>query len=371
MKCTYWLSLSVAITFVSSVASAQPRFTSTSPVDGSCAADVPTGATVEPATGRVTLQDGSSYTVPRCAVSWAPGRRMAFAGSGANEFGRKYGVTDSWAMAATAPAIPHEGEAAFDNIEQYLYVPDEPSIDYQAGVETTQSISCGLENVTPDGKWITIMQAEIVWEGTHQPGSTSGWVIQTQYLANQDTFAGADLYTSEAEPVNPGDKIFCEATEVQDNVWEILAVDQTAGGWSETRLVQPTTGLGATPYNLALLGLYEVPPEESCDVEMPPQGYDFVGSGQLLQAGPEWNSRFSVLNDVSVATFGEVGMFDELMGVNEGCDFSTSYIPSESLTMFQWYEVPGISGGVGGEEVLGRARADVPIFVRPPSLSLR
>src|ERR1700685_732863 len=170
MKCIYWLSLSVAITFVSSVASAQPRYTSTSPVDGSCAADVPTGATVEPATGRVTLQDGSSYTVPRCAVSWAPGRRMAFAGSGANEFGRKYGVTDYWAMAATAPALSHEGEAAFDNIEQYLYVPDGPAIDYQAGVEATQSIFCGLENVTPDGQWITIMQAEIVWEGTHQPG---------------------------------------------------------------------------------------------------------------------------------------------------------------------------------------------------------
>ena len=353
MKCIYWLSLSVAITFISSVASAEMPSTSASPVDGSCMADVPTGATVEPATGRVTLRDGSRYTVPPCAVSWAPGRRRAFVGTGANEFGRVYGVTDYWAMGATAPAIS-DGVAAFDDIEQDLYVPDEPSIDYQPGVEATQSISCGLENVTADGEWLTIMQAEIVWEGTHQPGSTSGWVIQTQYIANPKFFPDAADFTSEAEPVSPGDKIFCQAMEVQSGVWEILAVDQSAVAWSETRLVQPTTGLSATPYNWAVLGLYEVPPEESCDVEMPPQGYDFVGSGQLLQAWPEWNSRFSVLNNVSVATFGAAETFDEA-GLNEGCDFSTSYIPSESLTMFQWYEVPPSILGV--DEVLGRARA--------------
>src|ERR1700722_8730472 len=171
MKVIYWLSLSLAVALVSTVAGARERSTSSSPVDSSCAVDVPTGAPVEPATGRVTLPDGSSYTVPPCAVSWAPGRRSAFVGSGANEFGRVYGKTDDWAMGATARAIPHGGEAVFDNIEQDLYVPDEPAIDYRPGSAATQSVSCGLENVLPDGEWLTILQAEIVWEGTHQPGS--------------------------------------------------------------------------------------------------------------------------------------------------------------------------------------------------------
>ena len=58
MKVIYWLSLSLAVTFVSTVAGAGERYTSSSPVDSSCAVDVPVGATVEPATGRVTLPDG-------------------------------------------------------------------------------------------------------------------------------------------------------------------------------------------------------------------------------------------------------------------------------------------------------------------------
>jgi hypothetical protein len=70
----------------------------------------------------------------------------------------------------------------------------------------------------------------------------------------------------------------------------------------------------------------------------------------------------NVLNDVRVATFGALGVLSGLaeVGVDPGCDFSATYEPSNSLTLFQWVPVNPLTGmGQGHEQVLEPVLAPV------------
>jgi hypothetical protein len=242
MKLFYSIAVSAAV-FLSSLPSrAGLRNTSVGPVDSSCVTDVPNGATIDTATGMVTLVDGSSYATASCGLSWTatyPPTPPSVGGGGYNP---------DWAMFNSAYPISNEGEEQFDDIEQYIIVPDAPADPSNGAV---QFLWCGLENLTSSGDWLTVIQPEIVWGDNRQE-----WVLQTQYVPN-NTYISGNLIQSGQEPVNPGDEIFCQVWQIGSSEWKINAVDETTGAYSVMNLDVPTSGYGSYPYNWALIAVYE------------------------------------------------------------------------------------------------------------------
>jgi hypothetical protein len=330
MKIIYSCILNLAVALVSTHASARERQTSVGRIDSSCVTEVPKGATVDAATGRVTRVDGSSYATSTCDESWTPAHpRPAEVGGGAAEVqnlalaqadgfnaGNDYGVTNDWVMFSSANAIALNGMATFDDMQQNIFVPDAPQNASDAG---SQYLWCGLENLTSGGDWATLIQAYIVWGEI--PGT---WALQTAYVPNPSYVRG-NVFTSVAEPVAPGDRISCQVSRIQVGEWQITATDTASGAWSRTNLV-PASGNGALVYNWALLAVYEAFPVGSC-AGMPFQGYGVVDRGWLRQAGPVWNAEANVVGQVAVHTFAATCC----------CDNETFYEPIGGATFFSFF----------------------------------
>jgi hypothetical protein len=205
----------------------------------------------------------------------------------------------------------------FDDIETYLTVPNAPSNQNDAGI---QFFWCGLENLTSDGDWISVIQPELVWGDNQQE-----WVIQNQYVPNP-TYLSGNLIQSPQVAVSPGDQIFCQVWQIGSNEWKINAVDETSGNGSTLYLYPAGLGYGNYPYNWAQLQIYEVQNLVACS-GMPAQEEAYGYASKLQQAGPSWNSEYNVLSRVTVGTYAA-----------PSCSYYNEWYSDGYQSLFSWNE---------------------------------